>query len=70
MFETLDFTLRIGSTPTFLFFICIFNLHAHVAHYVYLTLENCVVAITVQKSSGRFWEFILEYRPPTKTPKD
>ena len=52
MLETLDFTLRIGSTPTFLFFICIFNLHAHVAHYVYLTLENCVVTITVQKSSG------------------
>ena len=37
--ETLDYTIRIGSTPTFLYF----DLHhysAYAAHYVYLTFAH------------------------------
>ena len=34
MFETLDYTIRIGSTPTFLYF-DLYLYSAYVAHYVY-----------------------------------
>ena len=34
--ETLDFTIRIGSTPTFLYFDLYLNT-AYVSHYVYFT---------------------------------
>ena len=36
MLETLDFTIRIGSTPTFLYFDLYLNT-AYAAHYVYFT---------------------------------
>ena len=36
MLETLDYTIRIGSTPTFLYFDLYFYA-AYVAHYVYIT---------------------------------
>ena len=42
MLETLDYTIRIGSTPTFLYF----NLYlysAYAAHYVYLTIYGRLV---------------------------
>ena len=32
MLETLDYTMRIGSTPTFLYF----DLYLYAAHYVYV----------------------------------
>ena len=34
--ETLDFTIRIGSTPTFLYFGCVYD-SAYARHYVYFT---------------------------------
>ena len=37
--ETLDFTIRIGSTPTFLYFDLYLNT-AYVAHYVYLRYKT------------------------------
>ena len=37
MLETLDFTIRIGSTPTFLYF-DLYLYSAYAAHYVYFTL--------------------------------
>ena len=38
MLETLDHTIRIGSTPTFLYFDLYLH-SAYAAHYVYLTLR-------------------------------
>ena len=35
MLETLDYTIRIGSTPTFLYFDLYFY-SAYAAHYVYI----------------------------------
>ena len=40
MLEMLDYTIRIGSTPTFLYF----NLHlysAYAAHFVYILFTSC-----------------------------
>ena len=36
MLETLDYTIRIGSTPTFLYF-DLYLYSAYAAHFVYLT---------------------------------
>ena len=40
MLETLDFTIRIGGTPTFLYFDLYLNT-AYAAHYVYLSIRHC-----------------------------
>ena len=40
MLETLDYTILIGSTPTFLYF-DLYLYSAYAAHYVYVT--NCAV---------------------------
>ena len=40
MFETLDFTIRIGSTPTVLYF-DLYLYSAYTAHYVYFTKNSC-----------------------------
>ena len=37
MLETLDYTIRIGSTPTFLYF-DLYLYSAYAAHYVYIIL--------------------------------
>ena len=39
MLETFDYTIRIGSTPTFLYF-DLYLYSAYAAHYVYLILEK------------------------------
>ena len=44
MLETLDHTLRIGSTPTFLYF-DLYLYSAYAAHYVYLILIQVDVAV-------------------------
>ena len=43
LLETLDYTIRIGSTPTFLYF-DLYLYSAYAAHYVYLSF--CEVAFT------------------------
>ena len=40
MLEMLDYTIRIGSTPTFLYFADLYLCSAYAAHYVYLLLGN------------------------------
>ena len=42
MLETLDYTIRIGSTPTFLYFDLYLH-SAYAAHYVYLSLKGLAV---------------------------
>ena len=43
MLETLDYTIRIGSTPTFLYFdLCLYS--AYAAHYVYF-IYLCLLSI-------------------------
>ena len=44
--ETLDFTIRIGSTPTFLYFDLYLNT-AYAAHYVYLIFRTTFEMIMV-----------------------
>ena len=39
MLETLDYTIRIGSTPTFLYF-DLYLYSAYAAHYVYKTYSD------------------------------
>ena len=39
MLETLDFTIRIGSTSTFLYF-ALYLYSAYAAHYVYWTISS------------------------------
>ena len=39
MLETLDYTIRIGSTPTFLYF-DLYLYSAYAAHYVYYTTNK------------------------------
>ena len=39
MLETLDHTIRIGSTPTFLYF-DLYLYSAYAAHYVYFNVDN------------------------------
>ena len=39
MLETLDYTIRIGSTPTFLYF-DLYLYSAYAAHYVYFTFRS------------------------------
>ena len=41
MLETLDYTIHIGSTPTFLYF-DLYLYSAYAAHYVYLTIRKLV----------------------------
>ena len=38
MFETLDYTIRIGSTPTFLYF-DLYLYSAYAGHYVYMHIK-------------------------------
>ena len=51
MLETLDYTIRIGSTPTFLYF-DLYLYSAYAAHYVYihfmfvLNLYDCLIFVT------------------------
>ena len=44
MLETLDYTIRIGSTPTILYF-DLYLYSAYAAHYVYIT-KGAVLATT------------------------
>ena len=44
MLETLDYTIRIGSTPTILYF-DLYLYFAYAAHYVYIT-KGAVLATT------------------------
>ena len=39
MLETLDYTIRIGSTPTFLYF-DLYLYSAYAAHFVYYMIKN------------------------------
>ena len=41
MLETLDHTIRIGSTPTFLYF-DLYLYSAYAAHYVYYNIFSCL----------------------------
>ena len=45
MLETLDYTIRIGSTPIFLYF----DFYLHLAYDVYLTIDSCLICCC------RFW---------------
>ena len=40
MLETLDFTIRIGSTPTFLYF-DLWLYSSYAVHYVYMNIHTC-----------------------------
>ena len=44
MLETLDYTIRIGSTPTFLYF-DLYLYSAYAAHFVYLTFRIVVTVV-------------------------
>ena len=44
MLETLDYTIHIGSTPTFLYF-DLYLYSAYAAHYVYLKIAQVVTAL-------------------------
>ena len=48
MLETLDFTIRIGSTPTFLYFDLYLH-SAYAAHYVYFSIHTLGVIKIKQK---------------------
>ena len=48
MLETLDYTIRIGSTPTFLYF-DLYLYSAYAAHYVYLTKDKLTKDIKQNK---------------------
>ena len=41
MLETLDYNIRIGSTPTFLYF-DLYLYSAYAAHYVYININHFV----------------------------
>ena len=44
MLETLNYTIRIGSTPIFLYFeFDLYLYSAYAAHYVYLTIDSCLI---------------------------
>ena len=58
MLETLDYTIRIGSTPTFLYFDLYLH-SAYAAHFVYLNSRSSLKVILCQNSEG----FILFARP-------
>ena len=45
MLETLDHTIRIGSTPSFLYF-DLYLYSAYAAHYVYIRVRVCVRTCT------------------------
>ena len=48
MLETLDYTIRIGSTPTFLYF-HLYLYSAHAGHYVYFNFSNGLAGATQSK---------------------
>ena len=51
MLETLDYTIRIGSTPTFLYF-DLYLYSTYVGHYVYLTMALVLPALNFEPSSA------------------
>ena len=53
MLETLDHTIRIGSTPTFLYF-DLYLYSAYAAHYVYFKDVNGLESL----SHDHLWKFI------------
>ena len=55
MLETLDYTIRIGSTPTFLYF-DLYLYSAYAAHFVYLLYSSTVVWLIVYMGqAGKGW---------------
>ena len=53
MLETLDYTIRIGSTPTFLYF-DLYLYSAYSAHYVY---NNIIYFFTKFSKSTKEWDW-------------
>ena len=49
--ETLDCTIRIGSTPTFLYFDLYLN-SAYAAHYVYFNIKTSLPRILLRSNDG------------------
>ena len=48
MLETLDFTIRVGSTPTFLYF-DLYLYSAYAAHYVYCCINRVLTWLVYLK---------------------
>ena len=66
MLETLDYTIRIGSTPTFLYF-DLYLYSAYAAHFVYILTQMCSqlyklwiwiesIAIRIGRSHGKNYQ--------------
>ena len=55
MLETLDYTIRIGSTPTFLYF-DLYLYSAYAAHFVYLIKPLWMVRMKTSNMTGYLLE--------------
>ena len=55
--ETLDYTIRIGSTPTFLYFDLYLNT-AYAAHYIIMLLQLFIEAIGNSERTGWFVKYV------------
>ena len=60
MLETLDYTIRIGSTPTLLYF-DLYLYSAYAAHYVYLTIRKLVDRSRKQPEGSSFNGYYLYF---------
>ena len=52
MLETLDYTIRIGSTPTFLYF-DLYLYSAYAAHFVYIYIMHFEPAVNTKRENKR-----------------
>ena len=59
MLETLDYTIRIGSTPTFLYF-DLYLYSAYAAHYVYSSKKKYIY-ISFANFKRKMPEWFLQY---------
>ena len=67
MLEMLDFTIRIGITPTFLYF-DLYLSSAYAAHYVYFVYYGHVTTkiwswwkrLNYEQCSANYWYFVLK----------
>ena len=76
MLETLDYTIHIGSTPTFLYF-DLYLYSAYAAHYVYITKNVDVISLPISPTHypgirGRVVRLsqLIKPRPNTKRLKN
>ena len=59
--ETLDFTIYIGSTPTFLYFDMYFNTACTTLHFMFLSDEKCLEGLkkTFVHTLANFYKLLL-----------